>query len=39
MAMGQIKIYKHILKTNSFNIKKKIDDFRKVHNKKNKTRK
>jgi len=39
MAMGQIKLYKHILTTNSFNIKKKIDDFRKVHNKKNKTRK
>ena len=39
MVMGQIKIYKHILKTNSFNIKKKIDDFRKISNKKNKTRK
>jgi|9_EtaG_2_1085328.scaffolds.fasta_scaffold01730_7 hypothetical protein len=39
MAMGQIKLYKHILTTNSFNIKKKIDDFRKVYNKENKTRK
>ena len=37
--MSQVKLYKHILTTNSFNIKTKINDFQKISNKKNKTRK